>query len=97
MNKIGGFLGIQFGKGEGIYHENALRLNCGRAALQLFLENHNYTKIIVPHFICKDIFEPIRRSGIEYELYCIDENMMPRIEKVKSGENFVVCKLLWSM
>lgn len=86
MNKIGGFLGIQFGKGEGIYHENALRLNCGRAALQLFLENHNYSKIIVPHFICKDILEPIRRSGIEYELYCLDENMMPRIEKVKRGE-----------
>lgn len=79
-------MGIQFGKGEGIYHRNALKLNCGRAALQLFLENHNYSKIIVPHFICEDIFEPIRRSGIEYESYCLDENMMPRIEKVKKGE-----------
>lgn len=86
MKSFGGFMGIQFGKGEGIYHENANKLNCGRAAFQIFLESNDYSKVLMPKYICEDIFEPIKRTGIDYELYDLNENLMPKVKGIKKGE-----------
>jgi len=74
MKEIGGYFELQlpFKKQ---YYTNLINLNSGRSCLEYILRAYRFTKIYIPYYICDVVFEPIRKIGIQVELYSINENL----------------------
>ena len=70
MKEIGGYLEIEYNKGS-IFHEEALKLNCGRACLEYLIEAYDIRKIWLPLFLCDSVFERCRNLGLEIGTYNI--------------------------
>ena len=88
MNPIGGFFSLETNDGLG-YHNEALRLNAGRYALEYVLKARKYGKIYLPYYICDSILQPIIRQGVEYEFYHINDNFEPA-DKIKPKDDEAV-------
>jgi hypothetical protein len=69
---IGGYFGLEL-NGHGEYHNNAVRLNTGRNALEYLLIAGQYKKIYLPYYTCDVLLEPITKLKISYEFYDINE------------------------
>ena len=76
MQPIGGYFSLETNDGWG-YHNEALRLNSGRYALEYILKARRYRKIYLPYYICDSVLQPIKRQGVEYEFYHINEKLEP--------------------
>jgi hypothetical protein len=74
MKEIGGYLELQLPFKEQFY-TNLINLNSGRSCLEYILRAKRFTKIYIPYYICDVIFEPIRKMGMQVELYSINENL----------------------
>ncbi len=79
MNPIGGYFSLELNEGKEL-HSQALRLNAGRYALEYILKVRSYRKVFVPYYICESILQPIKRMGVEYEFYHINEQFEPAVE-----------------
>lgn len=77
---IGGFLPLELPEGVE-YHEQAMRLNSARYALEYLLRVKNYKKIYLPAYICDSVLQPIQRLNLAYVFYCIDEHFMSLLEQ----------------
>jgi len=73
---MGGFLGLELSQGS-VYHASAVALNSGRAALEYILLQRKFKKIYLPIFTCSAIEETVRKVGIKFEKYNIDNNLNP--------------------
>mgnify|MGYP003133282639 FL=1 len=76
MKEIGGYFELELNEGAE-YHNNSIRLNTGRNALEYILLANNYNKIYLPFFICDSLLEPLRRHDIEVDFYLIDDQFEP--------------------
>ena len=76
MNPIGGYFSLETNDGWG-YHNEALRLNSGRYALEYILKARKYRKVYLPYYICDSVLQPIKRQGVNYEFYHINEKFEP--------------------
>lgn len=76
MQPIGGYFSLEINGGSG-YHNDALRLNSGRYALEYILKARKYRKIYLPYYICDSVLQPIKRQGVDYEFYHINEKIEP--------------------
>lgn len=74
MNSIGGYFELEFRQGEH-FHKNAIRLSTARQCLEYILRLRKYNKVYIPYYTCDAILEPIKKLGIQYEFYRIDENL----------------------
>lgn len=74
MNSIGGYFELEFRQGEH-FHKNAIRLSTARQCLEYILRLRKYNKVYIPYYTCDVILEPIKKLGIQYEFYHIDENL----------------------
>ena len=88
MKTIGGFFSLETNDGWG-YHYEALRLNSGRYALEYILKTRKYKKLFIPYYICDSVLQPIKRQGVEYEFYHINENLEPA-DKIQSKDDEAV-------
>jgi len=88
MNPIGGYFSLETNEGWG-YHNEALRLNSGRYALEYILKARKYKKLYIPYYICDSVLQPIKRQGIEYEFYHINEAFEP-IDNIQSKDEEAV-------
>jgi hypothetical protein len=90
MNPIGGYLELELNKGSE-FHENAIKLNTGRNALELILISRKYSKIYIPFYSCDVILEPVRKLNIKFEFYSIDINLEPLFDytSLKPEEGFM--------
>lgn len=90
MNAIGGYFELELSKNLE-YHQNALRLNTGRNALEYILESTRYDKIYIPYFTCDVLLQPIQKLKIEFEFYKIDEKFEPIFDysKIQQKECFL--------
>ncbi|PST83246.1 hypothetical protein C7T94_11680 [Pedobacter yulinensis] len=79
MKSIGGYLELQLSN-ESEYYPALLRLNTGRNALEYILKTKAYTLIYLPYFTCEVIMEPVRKLGIQYQFYTINEQMEPVLD-----------------
>ena len=61
-------------------HHYALHLNAGRYALEYILKARKYKKVFLPYYICDSVLQPIKRQGVEYEFYHINELLEPATE-----------------
>ena len=76
MSAIGGYFELELNK-NGEYHQDAIRLNTGRNALEYIILANNYKKIYIPYFTCGVLLQPLNKNNITYEFYHIDENLEP--------------------
>lgn len=79
MKSIGGYLPLQLENGQE-YYPLFLKLNTGRNAFEYILKVKKYTAIFLPYFTCEVILEPIKRLGIQYQFYTINEKMDPVLD-----------------
>ncbi|NBK98606.1 MAG: hypothetical protein EOM50_11395 [Erysipelotrichia bacterium] len=76
MKEIGGYLEFERYNGS-IFHEGAVRLNCGRAALRYLIRTKGIRKLYLPYFCCDTVEESCRKENIEFEYYHIEPNFRP--------------------
>lgn len=72
MSAIGGYFGLELKDGKE-YHQDCVRLNTGRNALEYLLLSRKIKKIYIPYFTCDAVLEPIERNKIAWEFYHINE------------------------
>ncbi len=87
---IGGYFELELKKGKE-YHQNSIRLNTGRNALEYILKVNNYKRIYIPYYTCDVILEPIKKLNLYYEFYTIDINFVPifNYKKLKKNDAFL--------
>ena len=88
MKSIGGYFSLEINEGSEL-HSGALHLNAGRYALEYVLKARHYRKIFLPIYICSSVLQPIKRLGVEYEFYHINDHLEPTI-KLNPKDNEVV-------
>lgn len=76
MDAIGGYFSLELNEGREL-HSEAIRLNAGRYALEYILRARKYRKVYIPYYICDSVLQPIKRQGVEYEFYHINEQLEP--------------------
>lgn len=79
MEPIGGYFSLELNEGRE-RHSQAIHLNAGRYALEYILKARKYRKIYLPFYICDSVMEPIKRQGVKYEFYHINEQLEPATE-----------------
>lgn len=79
MKPLGGYLELQLEKGQD-YYPLLLKLNTGRNAFEYILKVKRYTSIYLPYFTCEVLLEPLKRLGIQYQFYTINEKMDPVLD-----------------
>lgn len=57
------------------YHNEAIKLNTARNAIEYILKAKNYKKIYIPYFVCDAVLEPIKKLELEYEFYNINKKL----------------------
>jgi len=88
VNKyIGGYFGLETSNGKE-YHQTASEsLNTARNCLEYILKSRKYSKIYLPYYMCKVLLEPIKKIGINYTFYELDNKLEPIIsDKINIGE-----------
>lgn len=87
MKEIGGYFELEnFSQHE--YHENAIKLNCGRHCLTYLVEAYDIKKIYIPFFSCNSI-QCFNRyfPNVEICFYKINEDFTPIVPKHFSFSN----------
>lgn len=89
MEGIGGYFELELRRGQH-YHEEALRLNTARNGFEYVLRARRYSKVYIPYYTCEVMLEPLKRLGVEYDFYAINENLEPGREvRLEKGEVFL--------
>lgn len=76
MKEIGGYFELELSRGKE-YHTNSIRLNLGRTAFEYILRANKVQKVFLPYYTCDVMLEPIKKVGVKYEFYHINENLEP--------------------
>ena len=69
------------------YHGQAINLNSGRHSLEYILRLRSYTKIWIPYYTCEVVLQPIKKLGIDYGFYHIDEMLEPIFDYDSLADN----------
>lgn len=67
---------MELRKGEH-YHKDAIRLNTARNCFEYVLRSRQYTQVYVPYYTCEVLLEPIKKLGVNYKFYSINEQFEP--------------------
>lgn len=78
MREIGGYIELEHHDGS-LFHEKALRLNCGRNALAYLCRARNIQKVWIPHFLCDCVAQLLDKIGVEWSCYRIGEDWLPDV------------------
>lgn len=76
MKEIGGYIEIEKNIG-GLYHNNAVALNCGRNCLGYLIQGKNIKKIKLPKFLCNSVGNVCRREHVTVSYYSVGLNFLP--------------------
>lgn len=76
MKEYGGYIELETFQGDMI-HENAVALNCGRAALEYICEAKKIKKIYLPYFLCSSVPNLCKKIGVKYSYYHINKKFKP--------------------
>ena len=86
MKEIGGYIELDTYHLP-MLHEGAIALNCGRNALAYLLRARKIKRLWIPKFICDSVTKVCEREGVQYKLYGIGMNFLPREEiRLDDGE-----------
>lgn len=94
MRAIGGYFGLELGKVDPTYRFfNVSALNSGRNALEYILRNINSRplRVYLPYYTCEVVLEPLKRLGIPFEFYHINELLeIENLPSLKDNEYIIV-------
>lgn len=89
MEAIGGYFGLELGQGEA-FHKNAIKLNTARNCFEYVLKARQYKKVYIPYYTCEVMLEPLKKAGVSYEFYSINEALEPKeIPSLRGDEAFL--------
>ena len=72
---IGGYFELELKGGNDFLHHDAILLNSARNSFGYVLKANKAKRAYIPKFICEVMLEPLKKLGIEYSFYKIDENL----------------------
>jgi len=77
MKPIGGYFELaDREEGKNYPHKEGVSLNTGRNALEFILQSlGNVRKVYLPYYTCDVVLEPLRRLGISWEYYHINDRL----------------------
>jgi hypothetical protein len=81
---VGGYFELELRRGRE-YHQDAIRLNTGRNALEYILKTRRHRKVYIPYYTCEVLLQPILKLGIDFEYYKIDKSFEPLFDFQKIG------------
>lgn len=75
MNEIGGYFELELSKGDLSMLPPGVLVNSGRHALEYIIRaSKNTMKMLwLPHYTCDVVLQPIRRCGVNFKFYSINE------------------------
>jgi len=79
MKSLGGYFELQLSGGEEFY-SSLLKLNTGRNAFEYVLKTKRYKRVHIPYFTCEVMLEPLKKLGIPFQYYTIDEQLDPVLD-----------------
>ena len=89
MKAIGGYFELELRQGEH-YHKDAIMLNSGRNCLEYILIARNLKRLYIPYYTCDVLLQPLKRQGVDYSFYHIDEKLDPSdYPTLAEGEAFL--------
>lgn len=87
MKEYGGYLPLELTSKKEYYHgEDVLPLNCGRSAIYYALRDANPSKVYIPYYNCQSVIEAVKRSGVKFEFYYLNEDFEPIDIQLKKNE-----------
>ena len=89
MKPIGGYFSLEINDGWE-RHQEAVKLNAGRYALEYILKARGYKKVYLPYYICDSFMKPIERQCVEYEFYHINEQLEPAVKLQPKDDEVVL-------
>ena len=77
MKEIGGYFELELRRGNDFPHSHARCVNSGRNALEFILRSmESLPRMVwIPYYTCDVILQPLKRLGIPYQYYSIDNNL----------------------
>lgn len=78
MKAVGGYFELTLPEGKEHFHREAIALNTGRNAFEYALRTRpGVRRVLLPHYICDTILEPVRRLGLVWDWYSLGEDLLP--------------------
>ena len=77
--EIGGYIELDTYRGKMLY-DDAIKLNCGRKALEYIIRTKNIKKLLIPRFMCDSNDKVLKEMDIECIFYSIDSHFRPIIK-----------------
>lgn len=88
--EMGGFLPIEICERDEYYKSNVCKLNSARNAIILAMHDGNYKKLYLPVYMCPSVSDTLDKYEINYELYNIDNALLPNFSKELSKEECIL-------
>ena len=89
INPIGGYFEMEVRTGVH-YHKNAIKLNTACCCFEYVLRARQYRKVYIPYYTCEVMLKPLKRLGIDYEFYHINERLeLDNAPVLNGGEAFL--------
>jgi hypothetical protein len=85
VRTLGGYMGLQLSDGKP-YYPNLIALNTARNSLEYILKIKGYTTIYLPYFTCEVLLEPIKKLGLVYYFYEIDNQFNPLVDYIAADD-----------
>ena len=76
MREIGGYIELDTFTGE-MLHDDGIKLNCGRNALEYLIISKGIKKLLFPKFMCDSCDEILRRNNVSVRYYSIGMDFKP--------------------
>lgn len=85
MREIGGYIELDTYRGK-MLHDDGVKLNCGRCALDYIIKTKNIKKMYVPKFMCDSNDRIFKENGIEIRYFSIGKDFKPILENRQCNE-----------
>ena len=85
MKEIGGYLEYEYNTGS-LYHDDAIRLNCGRVCLEYVIRAYEIKRIWLPFYLCDTVEERCLKLGVDVAGYHLNEDFSIDLPKIQNDE-----------
>lgn len=86
---IGGYMEMEQYHGVQ-YHPKALKFNAARYAIKYAILCRAYSKVYIPAYLCSCISQMLSEMSVAYDVYRVDENWLPVLERIDDAESCVL-------
>lgn len=89
MKEIGGYIELDTYTGK-MLHDDGIKLNCGRGALEYIIKAKNIKSILMPKFMCDSCNNVIARNDVSVRYYSVGLDFKPLIHDRRKDEYLYV-------